>query len=113
MQISSRKPEARAARSGTFANSGAGSGSLVTRSSPLRDTPEHCADGRVCLLSVASFLSLEEFRVPLGDDFDGVVDHSDRGLVVNRVSGKRWRRPPVAPLFDRRSPVSPSVGATR
>ena len=32
-------------------------------------------------------LGRKQFPVPLGDDFDGAVDHFDGGLIVDRVAG--------------------------
>ena len=98
---------------GTFANSGAGSGSLVTRSSPLRDTPEHCADGRVCLLSVASFLSgSKSFECP--SEMTSTVSSTTLIAVWSSIAypANAGAGHPLC-LIDRRSPVPPSVGATR
>lgn len=42
---------------------------------------------------------VEEFPVPLGDDFYGPIDHCDSGLIVNGV--RRARRRPSAMGADR------------
>ena len=50
--------------------------------------PNHAhAAERACLLSrLACFRAGgKQLPVPLGDDFDGAVDHLDGGLIVNRV----------------------------